>query len=78
MSLARNHGGDHCPTRLFRSFRHRVAGPLLPVLILLVIMLVGLFGQAGMIWLPLLAANWATSLGCCVRLEALSIREPRY
>lgn len=57
MSLARNHGGDHCPTRLFRSFRHRVAGPLLPVLILLVIMLVGLFGQAGMIWLPLLAAG---------------------
>ncbi|MFD9389380.1 PP2C family protein-serine/threonine phosphatase [Streptomyces sp. NPDC060000] len=57
MSHARNHGGDHCPTRVFRSFRYRVAGPLLPVLILLVIMLVGLFGEAGMIWLPLLAAG---------------------
>ncbi|MFF1442232.1 PP2C family protein-serine/threonine phosphatase [Streptomyces sp. NPDC058295] len=57
MGHARNHGGDHCPTRLFTSFRHRVAGPLLPVLILLVIMLVGLFGDAGMIWLPLLSAG---------------------
>ncbi|MGW0872851.1 PP2C family protein-serine/threonine phosphatase [Streptomyces sp. NPDC002740] len=57
MSHARNHGGDHCPTRLLTSFRHRVAGPLLPVLILLAIMLVGLFGDAGMIWLPLLSAG---------------------
>ncbi|MFE1928251.1 PP2C family protein-serine/threonine phosphatase [Streptomyces asoensis] len=58
MSHARNRDGDHHhPTLLFRSFRHRVAGPLLPVLILLVIMLVGLFGDAGMIWLPLLAAG---------------------
>ncbi|MEU5277062.1 PP2C family protein-serine/threonine phosphatase [Streptomyces asoensis] len=58
MSHARNRDGDHHhPTLLFRSFRYRVAGPLLPVLILLVIMLVGLFGDAGMIWLPLLAAG---------------------
>ncbi|WSN44608.1 PP2C family protein-serine/threonine phosphatase [Streptomyces sp. NBC_01334] len=34
-----------------------MAGPLLPVLILLVIMLVGLFGDPGMIWLPLLSAG---------------------
>ncbi|MFH0176970.1 PP2C family protein-serine/threonine phosphatase [Streptomyces cacaoi] len=54
MSHARNHGGDHCPTRLFR---YRVAGPLLPVAILIVIMLVDLFGGVGMIWLPLLAAG---------------------
>lgn len=57
MSHARNHGGDHCPTRLFRSLRYRVAGPLLPVLILVVIMLVDLLGGTGMIWLPLLAAG---------------------
>lgn len=57
MGHERNHGGDHCPTRLLKSFRHRVAGPLLPVLVLLVIMLVGLFGDAGMIWLPMLSAG---------------------
>ncbi|WP_405625342.1 PP2C family protein-serine/threonine phosphatase [Streptomyces sp. NBC_00016] len=57
MGHERNHGGDHCPTRLLNSFRHRVAGPLLPVLVLLVIMLVGLFGDAGMIWLPMLSAG---------------------
>ncbi|WP_416072174.1 PP2C family protein-serine/threonine phosphatase [Streptomyces sp. ME18-1-4] len=54
MSQARNHGGDHLPTRLFRS---RVAGPLLPVLIVLGIVLADLVGGAGMIWLPLLAAG---------------------
>ncbi|MFI5874956.1 PP2C family protein-serine/threonine phosphatase [Streptomyces sp. NPDC051445] len=57
MSHTRNHGGDHCPTQLSGALRHRVAGPLLPVLILVAIMLVGLFGEAGMIWLPLLAAG---------------------
>jgi serine phosphatase RsbU (regulator of sigma subunit) len=54
MSQARNHGGDHLPTRLFRS---RVAGPLLPVLTVLGIVLADLVGGAGMIWLPLLAAG---------------------
>ncbi|WP_327320099.1 PP2C family protein-serine/threonine phosphatase [Streptomyces sp. NBC_01235] len=54
MTQARNHGGDHCPTRLFS---YRVAGPLLPVLIVFVIVLADLVGGAGMIWLPLLAAG---------------------
>ncbi|MEH0573429.1 MULTISPECIES: PP2C family protein-serine/threonine phosphatase [Streptomyces] len=54
MSQARNHGGDHLPTRLLRS---RVAGPLLPVLTVLGIVLADLVGGVGMIWLPLLAAG---------------------
>ncbi|OQR61482.1 hypothetical protein B6E66_24125 [Streptomyces maremycinicus] len=80
MSHARNHGGDHCPTRLFRSFRYRVAGPLLPVLILFAIILVDLFGGAGMIWLPLLVAGpalAATTSGprgvLCVGLLAAAV-----
>ncbi|MDQ0688261.1 serine phosphatase RsbU (regulator of sigma subunit) [Streptomyces achromogenes] len=54
MSQARKHGGDPIPTRLFG---HRPAGPLLPVLIVFVVVLVDLVGGAGMTWLPLLAAG---------------------
>ncbi|MGW1274284.1 serine/threonine-protein phosphatase, partial [Streptomyces sp. NPDC002491] len=54
MSQARNHGGDPSPTRLFG---HRSAGPLLPVLIVCVVVLVDLAGGAGMTWLPLLVAG---------------------
>ncbi|MFI5798155.1 PP2C family protein-serine/threonine phosphatase [Streptomyces sp. NPDC051677] len=54
MSQARNHGGDHFPTRLFG---YRGAGALLPVLIVFVVVLADLLGGAGMIWLPLLAAG---------------------
>ena len=39
MSQARNHGDDHFPTRLFS---YRVAGPLLPVLIVLGVVLADL------------------------------------
>ncbi|WP_416982490.1 PP2C family protein-serine/threonine phosphatase [Streptomyces sp. T028] len=54
MNQARHRGADHGPTYLFR---HVVAGPLLPVLIVLGVILVDLVGGAGMIWLPLLAAG---------------------
>ncbi|MET9132193.1 PP2C family protein-serine/threonine phosphatase [Streptomyces antibioticus] len=40
-----------------RLFRCRVAGPCLPVLIVLVVVLLDLAGGAGMIWLPMLAAG---------------------
>ncbi|WP_189712230.1 PP2C family protein-serine/threonine phosphatase [Streptomyces phaeofaciens] len=55
MTQAREHGGDHRPTRLFRS--SAAAAPLLPVLIVLVVLLLDLADGAGMIWLPLLAAG---------------------
>ncbi|WP_208117385.1 PP2C family protein-serine/threonine phosphatase [Streptomyces sp. NBC_00582] len=54
MNQARHRGGDHGPTHLFR---HVVAGPALPVLIVLGVILVDLVGGAGMTWLPLLAAG---------------------
>ncbi|MET9062973.1 PP2C family protein-serine/threonine phosphatase [Streptomyces antibioticus] len=40
-----------------RLFRCRAAGPCLPVLIVLVVVLLDLAGGAGMIWLPMLAAG---------------------
>ncbi|MFH8798325.1 PP2C family protein-serine/threonine phosphatase [Streptomyces sp. NPDC017936] len=71
MSQARDHGDAHRPTRPFgkretgsrtqarrRGAAHLAAGtPVLPVLIVSVIVFVDLFGGAGTIWLPLLAAG---------------------
>ncbi|MER5428425.1 PP2C family protein-serine/threonine phosphatase [Streptomyces sp. NPDC002588] len=54
MNQARHRGGGHRPAHLFR---HVVAGPALPLLIVLVVALVDLHGGAGMIVLPLLAAG---------------------
>ncbi|MEU1181121.1 PP2C family protein-serine/threonine phosphatase [Streptomyces sp. NPDC005820] len=54
MNQARHRGADHGPTHLFR---HVVAGPVLPVLIVLGVILIDVVGGAGMTWLPLLAAG---------------------
>lgn len=54
MNQARHRGTGHGPTHLFR---HVVAGPLLPVLIVLGVILVDLAGGAGLTWLPLLAVG---------------------
>ncbi|MEU6671695.1 PP2C family protein-serine/threonine phosphatase [Streptomyces sp. NPDC046727] len=70
MSQARHHRGDHAPMRLPRnrvadgwaSLRRHATGQLtsgtrvLPVLVVAVVVLVGLAGGAGTVWLPLLAA----------------------
>ncbi|MFG2576412.1 PP2C family protein-serine/threonine phosphatase [Streptomyces sp. NPDC048481] len=56
MTQARNHDGDHRPTRLFGP-RAAAAGRVLPLLITLVIGTVILLGGAGTAWLPLLAAG---------------------
>ncbi|MBG7698100.1 serine/threonine-protein phosphatase [Streptomyces sp. MC1] len=71
MSQAPHHGGAHRPTQLFRNRAacvqgsvHRCAGGLsapvvhgLPVLVAAVVVLVGVTGGTGTIWLPLLAAG---------------------
>ncbi|MFD8388926.1 PP2C family protein-serine/threonine phosphatase [Streptomyces sp. NPDC059680] len=66
MLQAREHGGDHAPTRLFRNCvaeardpGHRcAAGQLaagLPVLVVAVVALVDVAVDGGLVWLPLLA-----------------------
>ncbi|GAA2631915.1 PP2C family protein-serine/threonine phosphatase [Streptomyces vastus] len=84
MTQARHHGGDHYhwPIRPFsnrvaspgakarlRATVHVAASTaVLPVLVVSVIVLVGLLGGSGMIWLPLLAAGpalAATTSGPC-------------
>lgn len=54
MSQARNHVDVPSPTRLLG---HRVAGPLLPVLIVFVVVLIGFAEGVGVMWLALLAAG---------------------
>ncbi|MGW7524250.1 PP2C family protein-serine/threonine phosphatase [Streptomyces sp. NPDC054783] len=66
MLQAREHGGDHAPTRLFRNCvaeardpgRRCAAGQLaagLPVLVVAVVALVDVAVGGGLVWLPLLA-----------------------